>query len=140
MREFLAPLVPGDPCPICGAEMIDPKVRQNHRHGFSRDHILPRIRGGAACHEICRNIRIMCRSCNENLASACHCIAALRCARDVSADTGETLIQVMREWGYLQQSARHNTKRGQPGFAAVFSDPPGPSAMAEAFARLRGRL
>ena len=65
----------------------------------SRDHILPRERGGALLNmQGIRNMRTMCASCNSGLAECFHCIAAYACVRTVAADTNASVREVMNLW------------------------------------------
>lgn len=71
-------------CPICNNRM-------NYAKGYiggekaTRDHILPRARGGD---RLCmmsdvRNITIICKTCNETRGKADHCWAVVACARAI---------------------------------------------------------
>jgi hypothetical protein len=74
-------------CPLCGVKMIalttaQAKMTQSYPNHISRDHILPRSRGGTLVSEKCKpmgNHRIMCQSCNQKLCDCCHCPAILAC-------------------------------------------------------------
>lgn len=62
-------------CPYCGHHIANP----------SREHILPRARGGRFDSPIASNKRIVCSSCNHARAMAGECVGALACAFAVAA-------------------------------------------------------
>lgn len=65
----------------------------------SSDHILPRQWGGAKLHNLARNTRLCCQSCNQLRAVCGHCVGALAGVRAVSRDRGVLEMDVIREWG-----------------------------------------
>lgn len=66
-------------CPICSVPMIRKGADWESR-GRTRDHILPRCRGGSHRPE---NIRIICRRCNETLGAFGNCVGAVAAMRAV---------------------------------------------------------
>ena len=87
------------PCPQCGWPMIDGDQKDARR--VSRDHILPKSRGGILrMYGDVRNSRTMCQVCNGQLASCLHCVGALACVRDVTDDTKATFKSIARKWGF----------------------------------------
>lgn len=85
-------------CPQCRRPMMD---GYSHPRRPSRDHILPKSRGGyLVIHDDVRNWRPMCQECNGLLAAAYHCVGAAACARDVAAATDRKVKTVLRGWGF----------------------------------------
>ena len=82
-------------CPYCARKMKQRiKGTPLHITSATRDHILPRCRGGS---DETDNLRTVCSECNQNRALAGHCIGALACARArASRTTG--LRKVLRKW------------------------------------------
>lgn len=77
------------PCPSCGHAMsISARGHSsNSPYRRTRDHILPRERGGlGVMYGDTRNIRIMCARCNGILADCFHCVGALACVRAVASN------------------------------------------------------
>lgn len=84
------------PCPMCRTPMVEVADSPNRK---SRDHILPRCRGGtASLPEGVRNVRIICQDCNSQIARSCHCVALLACVRAVADDRGASSQAVLQYW------------------------------------------
>ena len=74
-----------------------PKNMSRHWHHESKDHILPKARGGTLfIHDDVRNWRIICQRCNGLLAAAGECLGALAAVRSVPGDD----VTTMRLWGF----------------------------------------
>ncbi len=85
----------GTPCPLCGVTMTVPSHRPS---AVSRDHILPRERGGRfVIHGDTRNRRLICVGCNGRLGTCGHCVGALACVYAVSGPTSP--LAVIQAWG-----------------------------------------
>lgn len=105
-----------NPCPQCGRAMLVNPIGGDISHPWrqSRDHILPRERGGTRfIHGRTRNIRLMCQECNGLLAACLHCVGAVACARDVAQARGTKVGTVLNQWGMGQRAeiARSRQKR-----------------------------
>lgn len=87
-------------CPMCGVLMrANSRLPNPSPYRVSRDHILPRARGGtAALPEGVRNERIICQSCNSDIQACCHCVGLLACVRAVAADSKTTKVVIMKRW------------------------------------------
>lgn len=86
-------------CPQCGEIMLPSDWDTAHPKRMSRDHILPRARGGQwILHGDTVNWRLMCQECNGIIAAVGHCAGAAACVRAVAQDTCERWPEVLRAW------------------------------------------
>lgn len=92
------PIDPLGACPQCGIMMT---AGMSDAHRASRDHILPKSRGGTIfIHGNTRNTRVMCQDCNGSLSACLQCVGAMACARSVSVDSGFSIKRVLRRWRF----------------------------------------
>ena len=84
--RVLGRYVPDGRCPCCSMPMTTRKSRNPPPEKATRDHILPRARGGELLSLAVpgvRNIRIICKRCNERRGLADHCWALVMCAKAI---------------------------------------------------------
>lgn len=88
-----------DLCPICTCRMTTGRFTSPATR--TRDHILPKFRGGMrTIHGDVTNVRVMCQECNNRIAQCGQCIGAFACAYEVSEYSGQGFWDVLRDWGF----------------------------------------
>ncbi len=124
MVKMFGHLLEGDTCPLCSSKYAGEGHSLHHPMRRSRDHILPRIRGGVfRMYGDTRNLRQMCQRCNERLAKSGFCIGAYACIDSVAKDISKAYGYVHKLWHmgkYLPQEmstveARTVRKTVNPG-------------------------